>query len=304
MPVETFHWVAFNLTILILLGLDFWRFYANPHPIGLKEALWTTLGWVSLAFLFNIWIYYAFGLDPALKFLTGYVLEESLSVDNLFIFLLIFSHFKVPEASKRPVLFYGVLGAIVMRALLIWAGIVLVSHFQWILELFAIFLIYIGLKLLFAREQKIDLEKNQLYRWLNSWMNVSPHYRGQKFFYKDQDKWVATPLVIVLIMIESIDLLFALDSVPAVLGITTDPFIVYTSNIFAILGLRSLFFVLEGLMKLFYLLHYAVAIILILIGCKMIAENFITIPIVVTLSTMLLILMGALIASITCRAKK
>lgn len=304
MPVETFHWVAFNLAILILLGLDFWRFYANPHPTSLKEALLTSVGWILLAFLFNIWIYYAFGFDPALKFLTGYLLEKSLSVDNLFIFLIIFSHFKVPEESKRPVLFYGVLGAVVMRALLIWAGIALVSHFQWILEVFAIFLIYIGFKLFFAKEQKIDFEKNQLYRWLNSWMNVSPNYNGQKFFYKDQDKWIATPLVIVLIMIESIDLLFALDSVPAVLGITTDPFIVYTSNIFAILGLRSLFFVLEGMMKLFYLLHYAVALILILIGFKMIAENFIMIPIIVTLSTMLFILIAALVASLICRGRK
>lgn len=297
MPVELFHWVAYNLTIFVLLGLDLWRFYVNPHPIGLKEAIWTTLGWISLALLFNIWIYFSFGIDPALKFLTGYLLEESLSVDNLFIFLLIFSHFKVPDAAKRLVLFYGVLGAVLMRALLIWTGIELVTHFQWILEVFALFLIFIGLKLLFTKEQKIDFEKNKLYRWLSSWINVSPSYHGQKFFYKHHHKWVATPLFIVLILIESIDLLFALDSVPAVLGITTDPFIVYTSNIFAILGLRSLFFVLEGFMKIFYLLHYAVAIILILIGCKMIAENFITIPITATLGTLLFILMAALVGS-------
>lgn len=297
MAVEPIHWIIFNLCILFLLGLDLWRSYTTPHATSMKEALWTSIAWVSLAFLFNVWIYYSYGSDPALKFLTGYILEKSLSVDNLFVFLLIFSHFKVPDISKRQVLFYGVLGAIIMRALLIWAGIGLVSHFQWILEVFAIFLIFIGLKLLFTKEQKIDFERNKLYRWLSGWINISQSYQGQKFFYKDQNKWVATPLFIVLIMIESIDLLFALDSVPAVLGITTDPFIVYTSNIFAILGLRSLFFLLEGLMKLFYLLHYAVAVILILIGCKMIADNFIKIPITNTLGIMLFILIAALIGS-------
>lgn len=297
MAVEPIHWIVFNISILILLIIDLWHFYKNPHPIGLKEAIWTTLGWISLAFGFNIWIYYTFGTDPALKFLAGYLLEESLSVDNLFVFLLIFAHFRVPEDSKRLVLFYGVLGAIIMRALLIWGGIELITHFYWFMNVFAVFLIFAGLKLLLAKEQKIDIEKNHIFRFLNSWINVSPHYHGQSFFYKHHHKWVATPLFIVLILIETTDLLFALDSVPAVIGITTEPFLVYTSNIFAILGLRSLFFVLEGFVKNFYLLHYAVSIILILIGCKMIAENFIHIPVTITLGSLVLILASALIGS-------
>lgn len=295
--VETYHWILFNLGILILLGIDLFRFYLNPHAIGMKEAIWSSIAWISLALLFNVWIYIDFGTEPALNFFAGYLLEKSLSVDNLFIFLLIFSHFQVPDPSKHLVLFYGVLGAVVMRALLIWTGIELVSHYAWILEVFAVFLIYMGIKLAFAKEKKIDLERNYIYRKLQSWINITPTYHGQSFFIKDNGKWMATPLLVVIILIESIDLLFAIDSVPAVLGITTDPFIVYTSNIFAVLGLRSLFFVLESMMKHFYLLHYAVALILVLIGCKIVAENFIKIPIYITLGSIVLLIIAALIGS-------
>jgi len=297
MAVGLSHWIIFNFSILFLLGLDLWYFYIKPHSISVKEALLTSLGWISLALLFNVWIYIEYGTDPAIQFLAGYLLEKSLSVDNLFIFLLIFSHFKVPDNSKHIVLFYGILGAVIIRALLIWGGIELISNFDWILQVFGIFLVFIGLKILFKKEETIDFEKNLLYRFVTRWIKISPNYHEQKFFFKENRQWVATPLFLVVILIEAIDLLFALDSVSAVLGITTDPFIVYTSNIFAILGLRSLFFVLEGFAKSFYLLHYAVALILVLIGTKMLVSNFIHIPTVITLGALVSIIGLALIGS-------
>lgn len=297
MNVGLHHWIIFNVSILFLLGIDLWRFYVKPHSIQLKEALLTSLGWILLALFFNLWIYYAYGFDPAIQFLAGFLLEKSLSVDNLFIFLLIFAHFKVPDDSKHIVLFYGIIGAIIMRALLIWAGIGLISNFSWVIQVFGVFLIFIGFKLILTREEKIDFEKNALYRLVTRWIPITPYYHAQKFFFQENQKWVATPLFLVLILIESIDLLFALDSVPAVLGITTDPFIVYTSNIFAILGLRSLFFVLEGLAKMFYLLHYAVAVILVLIGIKMLLSHYIHIPTTITLGVLVSIIAASLIGS-------
>ncbi len=297
MDVNLFHWIFFNGAIFLLLALDLWRFYQNPHAIQLKEALFTSAGWISLALLFNLWIYLFYGAEPAIQFLAGYLLEESLSIDNLFIFLLIFAQFKVPDSAKHLVLFYGILGAVIMRALLIWGGIGLISHFHWAIQLFGVFLIIVGLKLILSKNEGVDFKKNWLYRFTKRLINVSPHYQGHSFFYQQQGKWFATPLFLVLVLIESTDLLFALDSVPAVLGITTDPFIVYTSNIFAILGLRSLFFVLEGLSKKFYLLHYAVAFILVLIGIKMTLSHLIEVPVTITLGLLLFILTGSLIGS-------
>lgn len=290
MPVTMFHWIAFNLLIFIILAIDLWRFYRHPHSISLREALWTSGGWILLALAFNGWIYLQFGSGPGLDFLTGYLLEKSLSVDNLFIFLLIFSHFKVPETAKHQVLFYGVLGAVVMRALLIWLGITLVTHFAWIFPLFGIFLIIVGFRLVFKKEDEKEIEQSFTYRWLQRHLPVTPQYVGSSFIVSQNGRWMATPLLVVLILIEITDLIFALDSVPAILGITTEPFIVYTSNIFAILGLRSLFFALEKMMKSFHLLHYALAFILVFIGFKMIISDFLHIPTWITL----LILISAL----------
>jgi tellurite resistance protein TerC len=250
-----------------------------------------------LAFAFNIWIYFAFGSEPALAFLTGYLLEKSLSVDNLFIFLLLFSHFKVPDQAKHQVLFYGILGAIIMRGLLIWGGIALVQHFNWIFIFFGLFLIVTGIRLAFKHEDEEEVEHSVVYRWLQKHMRFTPHYHGEAFFIHQNGRWIATPLFSVLLLIETTDLIFALDSVPAILGITTDPFIVYTSNIFAILGLRSLFFALEGVMKSFYLLHYALAFILVFIGCKMVLADLIHVPTWVTLVILLSALTTAVIGS-------
>lgn len=292
------HWIGFTLIILTLLGIDLYRFYRHPHAIGLKEALITSAGWIFLAFLFNGWIYITFGSQPALEFLTGYLVEESLSIDNLFIFLLLFSHFKVPENAKHQVLFYGVLGAIVMRGLLIWGGITLIHHFEWIFIVFGLFLIFTGIRLFFASPEKEDDQHNKIYEWLKKYIPFTDQTKGEEFFVKIQGKWMATPLFALLVCIEITDLIFALDSVPAILGITTNPFIVYTSNIFAILGLRALFFALQGIMKRFYLLHYALSFILVFIGLKMTFINFIHVPTWITLSVLVGILSITVLASI------
>ncbi len=239
LPITLYHWIGFNCIILLLL--DLWRF-RHPHSIGIKEALLTSAAWISLAIVFNGWIYWTFGTQAALDFLAGYLVEESLSIDNLFVFLLLFSHFKVPETAKHQVLFYGVLGAIVMRALLIWGGISLIHSFEWAFFVFGIFLVITGTRLAFNTEQEEKTEESLIYRWLKKCLPFTDKYHGDSFVVRQKDGLKATPLLAVLILIETTDLIFALDSVPAILGITTEPFIVYTSNIFAILGLRSLFF--------------------------------------------------------------
>lgn len=297
MPVTLYHWIAFNLVIGILLAIDLWHFYRKPHPISVKEALLTSAGWIMLALLFNGWIHLTFGASAAFDFLTGYLLEKSLSIDNLFIFLLIFAHLKVPANAKHQVLFYGVVGAIVMRALMIWAGIALVESFDWVLPLFGLFLIFTGIHLAIKKETEAELEKSITYRWLQKRIPFTT-YHGNSFIIKENGKWLATPLLAALILIETTDLIFALDSVPAILGITTEPFIVYTSNIFAILGLRSLFFALETLIKAFHLLHYALAFILVFIGAKMMLGNFIHVPTWATFLVLIVSLTLAIIGSL------
>jgi tellurite resistance protein TerC len=296
--ITTSHWIIFNVLIAILLTLDLWYFHRRPHSLGIKEALLTTLGWIALALGFNGWIYYRFGSEPALNFLTGYLLEESLSLDNLFVFLLIFSQFRVPKDLKHRVLFYGILGAVFMRAILIWGGIELIHYFHWIFYVFGAFLIYTGFKLAFTKEKKIQQEKSLVYRLLSTWISMTPHYHGKSFFIKKRGKWVGTPLFLALILIETADLIFALDSIPAILAITTDPFIVYTSNIFAILGLRSLFFCIEGLMERFYLFHYALSLILVFIGFKMLLAGIFPISTLATLGVIINLITASLIVSL------
>jgi TerC family integral membrane protein len=295
-PITPLHWIVFNAIILVLLVFDLVRFRNKPHSVSIKEALLISSGWILLAFLFNSWIYFTFGSGPALDFFTGYLVEKSLSIDNLFIFLLIFSHFNVPRTAKHLVLFYGVLGAIVMRALLIWGGIELMRHSEWIFIVFGIFLIATGIHLAFKKEKEEEIENNLFYRWMKKWMPFTG-YHGNDFLVKVKGRWMATPLLAALVLIEATDLIFALDSVPAIIGITTDPFIVYTSNIFAVLGLRSLFFALEGAMQRFYLLHYALAFILVFIGFKMIAIEFLSIPTWITLIVIIAALTTAALAS-------
>ncbi|MBS4163699.1 putative membrane protein [Candidatus Protochlamydia amoebophila] len=294
---DSWHWIFFNVFILLLLALDLYHFYYKPHSIKFKEAVLTSVGWVAIAFLFNAWLYYHFGSETAINFFTGYLLEKSLSVDNLFIFLLLFTHFKVPDDCKHRVLFYGVLGAIFMRGLLIWGGVSLVQQFDWMFYLFGLFLIYTGIKMGLSKEINLKLEENRIYLFLKKTIGMTSDYHAQSFFVKIDGKWIATPLFLVVLLIEFADLVFAIDSIPAILGITTDPFIVYTSNVLAILGLRSLFFVLEGMMQRFYLLHYALAFILTFIGFKMLLANLFHIPTFIALGILLLALLCAVIGS-------
>lgn len=296
-PVTIYHWIAFIVAIVSLLTIDLWFASKNPHRIKIKEALLTSAGWISLALFFNLWIFFQYGKDPALAFLTGYLLEEALSIDNLFVFLIIFSHFAVPSHIKHKVLFWGILGAVIMRALLILGGIYLVHTFSWMFYIFGAFLIYSGYKLAFKADEETVIEEKWIYKFLSSRFPMTPGYHNGEFFIKKAGKWLMTPLFVVLILIETTDLIFALDSVPAILGITTDPFIVFTSNIFAILGLRSLFFVLEEGMSYVYLLHYALAAILVFIGIKMIIGHFIQIPVILTLGIIVFFILIAVVGS-------
>ena len=283
--------------ILALLAIDLFVFHRRPRQPTLKEALgWSTF-WILLALLFNGYIFFYKGAKPALDFLTGYLIEKSLSVDNLFVFLLIFNYFHTPRTSMHKVLFFGVLGAIIMRAIFIWLGLTLISYFHWIIYGFGLFLIYTGIKLSLEKEKKIDPNKNPIIKIARYFFPVTSNYVDNRFFIFDQSRYIATPLFLVLIAIETSDLIFAVDSIPAVLAITYDPFIVYTSNIFAILGLRSLYFVLSRLMVLFHYLHYAISIILVFVGLKMVFSNIFPISNFFALAFIFVTLLISILAS-------
>ncbi len=298
MIVPFSYWLGFTLFILVLLVIDLLRFGRNDRSVGIKEALISSVFWIFLAALFGIWVYYQFGYEPSLNFLTGYLLEESLSTDNLFVFLLIFTHFKVPENAKHKVLFYGILSAIVFRGVLIWGGIALLHSFEWLFLFFGMFLIIAGFRLFLQKKDSKRFDKSFLYRGITKIFPLTDAYVGHSFFIHTQKGIKATPLFVVLLFIEITDLIFALDSVPAILGITRDPFIVYTSNIFAILGLRSLFFALEGVMKTFYYIHYALAFILIFIGSKMLLAKMFPISTTTTLLVLIISISLSIIFSL------
>lgn len=255
-----------------MLALDLGVFNRKPHAISVKEALTWSAVWISLSLAFNGYVWYAEGQDDALKWLTAYVVEKSLSVDNIFVFVLIFSYFQVPATHQHRVLYWGILGAVVMRAILITFGVTLVHLFEWTFYLFGLFLIFSGVKFAFQSEDGVHPEKNPLFRAARRYLRVTPEYVSADFFTRQKGKLYATPLFLVLLVVESTDLLFAVDSIPAVIAITQEPFIVYTSNIMAILGLRALYFALAGVMDLFHYLKYGLSIILIFIGVKMIVE--------------------------------
>lgn len=275
-------WVLFNIFILCMILIDL--FAHRKQSIGIKQALIWSGFWVGLALTFNVIIYFTHGPQQALEFLTGYLIEESLSIDNLFIFILIFDRFKTPEAQLHRVLFWGVLGAIVMRALFIFGGIALVSRFHWVLYIFGVFLIFIGIRMFFQKEKEMHPEDNPVLLMLTKYIPITKGYRDNHFFVFESGRWFATPLLVVLLAVEAADILFAVDSIPAILAITLDPFIVYTSNIFAVLGLRSLFFALSAIMKLLHYLHYALGSILTFIGVKMLIAPLYKIPISMTLA--------------------
>jgi len=281
-----------------MLALDLGVFHRQARVVDVKEALRWSAMWIALALLFNIGVYLWYGTDAALAFLTGYVLEESLSVDNLFVFLMILSYFSVPLVYQHKVLFWGILGALLMRGLMIAVGTALVQMFHWVLYLFGGFLVLTGMKMALQRHGDVHPEQNPVVRLFTRFMPVTAAYHAERFFVRLDGRWFATPLFIVLLMVEVTDVVFALDSIPAVLAVTTDPFIVYTSNVFAILGLRSLFFALSGLMGLFHYLRYGLAVVLVFIGTKMLLAEVWHIPVHMALAVVAGVLLLSMLASL------
>jgi tellurite resistance protein TerC len=308
MPPNWVFWVVFNAFVLLMLVLDLGVFHRKSHVVHFKEALAWTFVWVSLAGLFAVLVHqFGHHMVPhptrpnsvlALEFVTGYLIEESLSVDNLFVFLLVFRYFRVDRSHQHTVLFWGILGALVMRAAFILGGVTLINRVHWVIYLFGAFLIYTGFRLFKQQETEIHPEKNPVLKLFRRFVPISQDHEGRKFFVKRGLRWIATPLAVVLIVVETTDVMFATDSIPAILAITRDPFIVYTSNVFAILGLRSLYFALAGMMEVFHYLHYGLSVILIFIGVKMLASEYLQIPIGMALSVVGGILVISVIASL------
>ncbi len=291
-------WILFTVFVVFLLVLDLTVMHRKAHVISMRESLLGVAFWVGLAVAFNIFIYFSRGPEQAMKFLAGYVIEESLSVDNLFVFLIIFSYFKVPEKDQHRVLFWGILGALIMRAIFILAGVHLIESFHWIIYVFGAFLVFTGYKLVFGKEKEVKPEKNPLLKAFRKIVPVTENYEGDRFFIRRAGKIMATPLMVVLLAVETTDVIFAVDSIPAVLAVSKDPFIVYTSNVFAILGLRALFFALSGLMHLFHYLNYGLGVILAFVGFKMLIEHFYVIPITGSLAFIALTLTASILISI------
>ncbi len=293
---ETLFWILFNIFVAVMLALDLGVFHRSSQRPTLRQSLvWSGL-WIALAGTFAIVIYAWQGRGAALEFSTGYVIELSLSADNLFIFLLIFRYFKLPEVEQYRVLFWGIIGAILMRAVFIFAGVGLIRRFHWIIYAFGLLLVYSGLRLVLQRGAQVDPEKNPVLRLFRRLFPVTDEYVGGKFFVQ-REKRYATPLLLVLLVIETTDVIFAIDSIPAVLAITLNTFIVYSSNIFAILGLRSLFFALSSLMDIFEYLHYGISCVLIFVGTKMLISHYYTIRTDISLAVIGGILLVTIVAS-------
>ena len=297
-------WLGFNLFVLVMLGLDLGVFHRKSHQVKFKEALGWSAFWIALAFGFAILIAFWQGRQPALEFVTGYVVEESLSVDNLFVFLVLFRYFKVEPEYQHKVLFWGIIGALIMRGVFILLGVQAIQRWHWIIYFFGAFLIFKGITMLRSEESDIEPEKNFFLRLLRRFIPVTDRYENGKFFVRREGKRFATPLFIVLLVVELTDVAFATDSIPAILAITKNAFIVYTSNVFAIMGLRSLFFALAGLMDVFHRLHYGLSALLIFIGLKMLVSEHYPIPIHVALATVAGILIASIAASLLFPKKK
>ena len=291
-------WIGFTLFVLLLLALDLGVFHRRAHAVGYKEALGWCAFWVGLALGFALLVYRWFGSERALEFLAGYLIEQALSVDNMFVFLLLFTYFGVPAALQHRVLFWGILGALAMRAVFILAGAALIEHFHWVVYVFGAFLLLTGVRLLRDKGVEVRPERNPVYRLFSRFVPLVKEYRGNRFFVVEGGRRYATPLLLVLAAVEATDLVFAVDSIPAVFGVTTDPFIVYTSNIFAILGLRSLFFVLAGAMSQFHLLKLALGLVLGFVGTKMLIADLFEVPILVSLGVVAALLFGAIVGSL------
>jgi tellurite resistance protein TerC len=298
-----YFWIGFNLFVLAMLALDLGLLNKRAHTVHFREALGWSAMWVALAAAFAVIVYFWHGRPATLEFVTGYVIELSLSVDNLFVFLVIFRYFRVPAEYQHEVLFWGIIGALVMRGIFIAAGVGLMTRFHWIVYVFGAMLIYSGIKLLRQGDAEIHPENNPVLKLFRRLIPVTKDYEGDKFFVR-KHRLYATPLLAVLVVVETTDLLFAVDSIPAILAITRDAFIVYTSNVFAILGLRSMYFALAGLMDIFHYLHYGLSIVLIFVGIKMIGSNLFKIPTAIALAVVILVLASSVLASVMFPKKK
>jgi len=298
MSHELILWVSFNIFILLMLALDLGVFQKKVHIISVKEALIWSAVWIVLAMMFNVFIYFDMGEVKAIEFFTGYLIERSLSIDNIFVFVLLFSYFKVPAKYQHKVLFWGVLGALILRAALILLGVVLIHKFAWIIYVFGAFLVFTGFKMAMQNEDDIDPEKNIIIRLYRKLFPVTKDYHKGDFFIIENGKRIATPLFVVLLATEFTDLVFAFDSIPAIFAITDDAFIIYTSNIFAILGLRAMYFALAGIIDKFHYLKTGLSMILIFIGFKMLIVDLYKIPIGYSLGVIALILILSVVFSL------
>jgi tellurite resistance protein TerC len=302
MPVESVGtpalWAGFTLFVIVLLALDLGVFHRRAHVVGYREALGWSAFWVGLALAFNLLVYRWFGSERALEFLTGYLIEKALSVDNIFVFLIIFSYFAVPRALQHRVLFWGILGALIMRAVFILAGAALLQRFHWVVYGFGALLVVTGIRLLRDRGMEVHPERNPVYRLFHRFVPAVKDYRGPRFVVVEGGRRYATPLLMVVVVVEATDVVFAVDSIPAIFAITTDPFIVYTSNIFAILGLRALYFLLAGALAQFHLLKVALGLILCFVGTKMLVADIFKVPILASLAVIAALLGSAIVGSL------
>jgi tellurite resistance protein TerC len=291
-------WGSFNLFVLGMLALDLGVFHRKSHKVTVKEALTWTAVWITLAMIFNLFVYYYFDKEKAVEFFTGYLIEKSLSVDNIFVIIMIFSYFQVPNEYQHKVLFWGILGALVMRIIFILSGIELIHRFHWLVYIFGGFLIFTGIRMITSGDAKLEPDKNPLIKVARILFPITPNFVGDKFFVMQESRLWATPLFLVVILIEATDLIFAVDSIPAILAISEDSFIVYTSNVFAILGLRSLYFALSGIEKYFHYLKFGLSAILIFVGIKMCIVDFWKIPTEISLIVIVFVLGLAMLASV------
>ena len=291
-------WIGFTIFVLALLALDLGVFHRRAHEVSAREALSWSIVWISLALLFNAGVYNWFGPERGLEFFSGFLIEKALAVDNLFVFVVLFSYFAVPASLQHKVLFWGILGALVMRAIFIFLGAALLQHFHWVMYVFGAFLVLTGVRLFKQNETDIHPERNLLFRLFIRFVPAIPVYRGDRFVVRQSGRWYATPLLFVLVSVEATDLVFAVDSIPAIFAVTSDPFIVYTSNIFAILGLRSLYFVLAGVIQQFHYLKTGLAFVLSFVGVKMMIVDIYKIPIGASLTVIACLIGGAIVASL------
>ncbi|HEY7213648.1 MAG TPA: TerC family protein [Thermoanaerobaculia bacterium] len=291
-------WSFFFALILAMLALDLGVFNRKEHRIGLREALFWSVVWTLVALAFNLWIYYRFGSQIGLEFLTGYIIERSLSFDNIFVFIVIFNYFAVPAEHQHRVLFWGILGALISRGVFIAMGTALLTRFDWLIFVFGGFLVYTGVKILIQKETEVHPERNPVLKLFQRFVPLTNRYRGKRFFVRDDGRLKATPLMLVLVVVEATDVVFAVDSIPAVFGVTRNAFIVFTSNIFAILGLRALYFLLAGLMHKFQYLSYGLGLVLIFVGAKMLLHDWFEIPIEISLAIVLGLLIAAIVISL------